>query len=565
MRPILQTPIFMTLAYLSALAGQLDASLLHLRDLLNPLTHSPEPAVIFASSFRKIGTSEPPTTLPLSTGHVVSHHYCSPFQEILLYDTKQAPLYKEGALTFVPKESVRGIVKILSGNPGEAELVAALEELAELGTRIRIDSPFPLALAIWAPEARDWDGDTAAHLADLVAQEDSRRLTTHLVLGSTVYAQISRQSGRHHWNCFRPETVAGPRDELIAVNGALLWGAMQAHLEEAFRLPRWLQTSVAAPALVSETSTMTIPIKDQMSVLAKPAMAPTASFLPAKSSRTRRKEVELLSAPPRPTARNGSDTRQPDKFLERTLGRLGKLGRPLKAAEIRSASPVPPQESGETSLHALILQGKLEKMEEWLRSGKLSLESKDQEGNTALHIAAQSGKIPFVKCLLQHGADVNVRNFAYATPLHLAVGQGMDKVVPLLLEQGAEIESRNNRSQTPLHVAAIRGQIPTARILLEAGADIYGKMEKGVMPVHLAAWYGQGRFLQMLIQAGADLNSQNDDGNTPLHFAAFKGQVKVIKVLIRHEADTSLINSMGKTYLHGLNEGYQGEMIRLLD
>jgi ankyrin repeat protein len=69
----------------------------------------------------------------------------------------------------------------------------------------------------------------------------------------------------------------------------------------------------------------------------------------------------------------------------------------------------------------------------------------------------------------------------------------------------------------------------------------------------------------MLIQAGVDLNSQNEDGNTPLHFAAFKGQVKVIKVLIRHEADTSLSNSMGKTYLHGLNEGYQGEMIRLLD
>ena len=69
----------------------------------------------------------------------------------------------------------------------------------------------------------------------------------------------------------------------------------------------------------------------------------------------------------------------------------------------------------------------------------------------------------------------------------------------------------------------------------------------------------------MLIKAGADLNSQNKDGNTPLHFAAFNGQVKVIKVLINHEADPSVSNRMGHSYLQGLNEGYQGEIIRLLD
>ncbi|MEM7655860.1 MAG: ankyrin repeat domain-containing protein, partial [Bacteroidota bacterium] len=66
-------------------------------------------------------------------------------------------------------------------------------------------------------------------------------------------------------------------------------------------------------------------------------------------------------------------------------------------------------------------------------------------------------------------------------------------------------------------------------------------------------------------ERGADRNAVNVDGNTALHFAAFNSQVKAIKVLMNLQADPSILNQLGETYLQGLNEGYKGEMIRVLE
>ena len=90
-------------------------------------------------------------------------------------------------------------------------------------------------------------------------------------------------------------------------------------------------------------------------------------------------------------------------------------------------------------------------------------------------------------------------------------------------------------------------------------------MEKDMHPLHLAAWYGQVEVAELLIDSGAAMDAVNEDGNSALHFAAFNGQVKVIKLLINHAADTSLTNKHGHSYLEGLNEGYQGDRLALLE
>ncbi len=60
----------------------------------------------------------------------------------------------------------------------------------------------------------------------------------------------------------------------------------------------------------------------------------------------------------------------------------------------------------------------------------------EQNGNTALHIAAQSGFCQYIATLLEAGANADVmNNFGY-TPLHLALRQGEVKCVKLILKQG---------------------------------------------------------------------------------------------------------------------------------
>ena len=57
-----------------------------------------------------------------------------------------------------------------------------------------------------------------------------------------------------------------------------------------------------------------------------------------------------------------------------------------------------------------------------------STDSRDSEGNTALHVAATHGHVALITCLLDRGARINVNNdglncldFAIENELHLAI------------------------------------------------------------------------------------------------------------------------------------------------
>ncbi|MDX2247904.1 MAG: ankyrin repeat domain-containing protein [Bacteroidia bacterium] len=222
------------------------------------------------------------------------------------------------------------------------------------------------------------------------------------------------------------------------------------------------------------------------------------------------------------------------------------------------------EDSGNTPLHEAVMENNAEKVEALLAEG-LPIESKNRAGFTPLHLAVRQNLAEIAEVLIINGADVNSRNYVYDSPLHLATVENHFEMVQLLIENGAEVEVRNNRAHTPLHKAAIHGSEESAEILIKNYADIHARMEKDMQPLHLAAWYGQGEIARILIEYGADMNAVNIDGNTALHFAAFNGQVKAIKVLINNDADPTITNKSGETYLQSINEGYRGEMIKVLE
>lgn len=223
-----------------------------------------------------------------------------------------------------------------------------------------------------------------------------------------------------------------------------------------------------------------------------------------------------------------------------------------------------PDQAGYYPLHRAVLDQDLKQVQALLSQGAVT-EVKDKDGNTPLHLAVLANQRPMAQVLLQQGADPNNRNYLAAAPLHLAVDHAMDELAALVIEHGAELEARNNRGKTPLHLAATNGSVPCARVLLQQQANLEATMEKDIRPLHLAAWYGQGEVAQFLIDQGADLDAINTDGNSPLHFAAFNGQVRLIKLLISNGASMQIANRAGETYLQGINEGYQGEMIAVLE
>lgn len=117
-------------------------------------------------------------------------------------------------------------------------------------------------------------------------------------------------------------------------------------------------------------------------------------------------------------------------------------------------------------------------------AGTSSVNSKDLEGFTPLHHAADSGNIGSINALIAAGAEVSRQTTSATryykcgglTPLHCAVG-GSEKVVcdegraacvAALLRAGASLDLRDHSFATPLQDAAINGMDECTRVLVAA-------------------------------------------------------------------------------------------------
>ncbi|XP_070027955.1 uncharacterized protein LOC107786940 isoform X2 [Nicotiana tabacum] len=79
-----------------------------------------------------------------------------------------------------------------------------------------------------------------------------------------------------------------------------------------------------------------------------------------------------------------------------------------------------------------------------LASSGVSLDSKDSEGRTALHMASANGHYGIVEYLIRNGADVNASNVEKNTPLHWACLNGHIEVAKSLILAGASVSALNS-------------------------------------------------------------------------------------------------------------------------
>jgi ankyrin repeat protein len=133
--------------------------------------------------------------------------------------------------------------------------------------------------------------------------------------------------------------------------------------------------------------------------------------------------------------------------------------------------------------------------------------SRDEVGNTPLHLAANSVNAFAVEFLLKNkGAFVNAANDEGCTPLHLAISSNLPK-------------NRGNVFTTPEQ----RDQESTVGVLLRHAAHANLSVNDDVRnsPLHLAALSCcKETIFSLLIDCGAIIDSVDVQGNTPLQIAA---------------------------------------------
>ncbi|KAM8906204.1 ankyrin-2 isoform 6-T6 [Lycaon pictus] len=258
--------------------------------------------------------------------------------------------------------------------------------------------------------------------------------------------------------------------------------------------------------------------------------------------------------PPNPPRIRQSDSNA--SFLRAArAGNLDKVVEYLKGGiDINTCN-----QNGLNALHLAAKEGHVGLVQELLGRGS-SVDSATKKGNTALHIASLAGQAEVVKVLVKEGANINAQSQNGFTPLYMAAQENHIDVVKYLLENGANQSTATEDGFTPLAVALQQGHNQAVAILLEN--DTKGKVR--LPALHIAARKDDTKSAALLLQNDHNADVQSKSGFTPLHIAAHYGNVNVATLLLNRGAAVDFTARNGITPLHVASKRGNTNMVKLL-
>ena len=184
------------------------------------------------------------------------------------------------------------------------------------------------------------------------------------------------------------------------------------------------------------------------------------------------------------------------------------------------------------------------------------INSHNNLGETALHIAVRRKYYEAIKLLIENNADINVlTKFGAPITVYLLDRQHVNfdyfEILQILIENGADINAKDKNGKTALMYAEEKEVV---EYLINHGAeyDINYTANDGInylMSFIRHESSGCNIFVKELIDKGSDINKSDNYLNTPLIQASEVSNFEIVKILIEKGADVNAKSKYGWTPL----------------
>jgi len=201
------------------------------------------------------------------------------------------------------------------------------------------------------------------------------------------------------------------------------------------------------------------------------------------------------------------------------------------------------------------------KMLRLFADNEADLESRCNEGNTALHMSSRLGHHRCVELLLEKKHEINTVNNHGWTPLVWSAMHGHEQVIISLIQAGADVNALDSSLRHAGMWAARHGHAEIVRRLIKAGLDVVHEDASGLNILDHAREYLEMRSAIRLadetnralvdaaeredvnavkeaLSAGAYVDSKDTAGRTALSIALAQGSEALVRLLLQRGAST---------------------------
>jgi hypothetical protein len=131
---------------------------------------------------------------------------------------------------------------------------------------------------------------------------------------------------------------------------------------------------------------------------------------------------------------------------------------------------------------------------------------------STLHTAAEHGDNSTIEKLFYRGVNVNARNENGETAMFIAALYNQQVTVQHLHHLGASVHIPDKLGQTPLFIATSENLVDVVKLLVKYGANVNTANTYGCTAMYAAAMNGCVDVMQYLHQVGANIDTANKTG-----------------------------------------------------